>query len=118
MPCKVSSMERTPLFAFQLAKVNRSSLSVSHCEAVPTCSVDEANSARDTLVTAVVLSDVGRFGNGERRADDGESGTGLDMSITRLEEPKKVVAAEILASIARRLVVTSSSIFLRAFADR
>ena len=28
--------------------------------------------------TAVVLSDVGRFGNGERRADDGESGTGLD----------------------------------------
>ena len=25
--------------------------------------VDEANSARDTLVTAVVLSNVGRFGN-------------------------------------------------------
>ena len=53
-------------------------------EAVPTCSVDEANSARDTLVTAVVLSDVSHFGNGERRADDGESGTRLDISITRL----------------------------------
>ena len=25
-----------------------------------------------------MLSDIGRFGNGERRADDGESGTGLD----------------------------------------
>ena len=30
MLCKVSSVERTPLFAFQLAKVNRSSLSVPH----------------------------------------------------------------------------------------
>ena len=87
-------------------------------EAVPTCSVDEANSAQDTLVTAVVLSDVGHFGNGERRADDGESGTGLDISITRLEEAKKVVAAEILSPIARLVVVTLSSIFLRAFADR
>ena len=47
-----------------------------------TYGVDEANSARDTLVTAVVLSDVGRFGNGERRVDDGEGGTGLDISIT------------------------------------
>ena len=87
-------------------------------EAVPTCGVDEANSARDTLVTAVVLSDVSRFGNGERRADDGESGTRLDISITRLEEAKKVVADEILSPIARLLVVTSSSIFLKAFADQ
>ena len=118
MPCKVSSVKRTPLFAFQLAKVNRPSLNVSHCEAVPTCGVNEANSARDTLVTAVVLSDVGCFGNGERRADDGESDTRLDISITRLEEVKKVVAAEILLPIAQLLVVTSSSIFLRAFADR
>ena len=83
-----------------------------------TCSVDEANSARETLVTAVVISDVGRFVDGERRADDGESGTGLDISITRLEEAKKVVAADILSPIARLLVVTSSFIFLRAFADR
>ena len=70
--------------------VVRSSLGIGICdglirdaaedrEAVPTCSVDEANSARDTLVTAVVLSDVGHFGNGDRRADDGESGTGLDI---------------------------------------
>ena len=50
---------------------------------VPTCSVDEPNSARDMLVTAVVLSDVGCFGNSEQRADDGESGTGLDISIRR-----------------------------------
>ena len=82
-----------------------------------TCTVDEANSARDTLVTAVVVSDVDRFVDGERRADDGESGTGLDISITRLEEAKKVVAADILSPIARLLVVTSSFIFLRAFAD-
>ena len=83
-----------------------------------TCGVDEANSARETLVTAVVISDVGRFVDGERRADDGESGTGLDISITRLEEAKKVVAADILSPFARLLVVTSSSIFLTAFADR
>ena len=42
----------------------------------------------------------------------------LTLSITHLEEAKKVVAAEILSPIARLLVVTSSSIFLRAFADR
>ena len=34
-----------------------------------TCGVDEANSARDTLVTAVVASDVGRFVDSERRAE-------------------------------------------------
>ena len=78
-----------------------------------TCGVDEANSARETLVTAVVISDVGRFVDGERRADDGESGTGLDISITRLEEAKKVVAADILSPIAQLLVVASSFIFLR-----
>ena len=72
----------------------------------------------ETLVTAVVLSDVGCFGNGEQRADDGECGTRLDISITCLEEAKKVVAAEILSPIAQLLVVTSSSIFLRTFADR
>ena len=65
-----------------------------------------------------MLSDVGRFGNGERRADDGECGTGLGISVTRLEEAKNVVAVEILSPIARLLVVTSSSIFLKAFADR
>ena len=52
-----------------------------------------------------MLSNVGCFGNGERRADDGESGTGLDISITRLEEAKKVVVAEILSPIARLPVV-------------
>ena len=83
-----------------------------------TCGVIEANSARGTMVTAVVVSGVGRFVDGERRADDGESGTGLDISITRLEEAKKVVAADILSPIARLLVITSSFIFLRAFADR
>ena len=87
-------------------------------EDVPTCGVDDANSARDTLVAPVLLPGVGRFGNGERRADDGESGTGLDSAITRLEEAKKVVAAEILSPIAPLLGVMSSSIFLRAIADR
>ena len=98
--------------------VVRSLLGIEDRKDVPTCSVDEPNSAQDMLVTAVVLSDVGCFGNSEQRADDGESGTGLDISITRLEEAKKVVAADILSPIARLLVVTSSFIFLRAFADR
>ena len=42
------------------------------------------------------LPDVGCFGNGERRMDDGESGTGLGISITRLKEVKKAIAAGIL----------------------
>ena len=54
------------------------------------CGVHEVNSTRGTLVTAVPLSNVGRFGNGERRADDGECGSGLDIAITRSEEAKKL----------------------------
>ena len=79
MPCKVSSVEKASLFAFQLAKVNRSSLSVSHT-AMTFYTVANLSKASRTVPyrTAVVLSDIGRFGNGERRADDGESCTGLD----------------------------------------
>ena len=41
------------------------------------------------------LPDVGCFGNGERRMDDGESGNGLCISITRLKAVKEVIAAGI-----------------------
>ena len=52
-----------------------------NCKDVPTCCVDNANSMQDTLVLLVLLSRVGRSDSVEQSADDGESGTGLDISI-------------------------------------
>ena len=51
---------------------------------------------------------VGHFDNVERSVDDGGSGTGLDISITRVVDPKKVIAAVILSDIAELVVVITS----------
>ena len=92
----------------QLAKENRSSLSVSHT-AMTFYTVVNLSKASRTVLYCCSVSE-GRV--------MGRVALNSTLSITRLEEAKKLVAAEILSPIAGLLVVTSSSIFLRAFADR
>jgi hypothetical protein len=78
--------------------------------------IDESdvNSARDILGFLVAILPEDLFSKGERLHDDGEGGTGLESPITRFDDVKKVVAAEILLSKVRILLLTSSSNFLRA----